>query len=215
MEGHHPPISLGNLWKSVQLNPHARIPLSSETCSFGGGGSGGVVILSVILILYTQGNYFLNFRYVLKFLVSHNSGWDFCSQNLLQVPCISGIHQISFFCTIWPYELSLLIISMLRLTPFSSSCIRASYGRNSSVGLNSYSLGIVSLEDLQHWVLNQTLVFCPSSALLFWALQNVNLKYVLKNMFSEWLANYHVLLWAINLFYKKVECQKYKIIQGY
>lgn len=41
MEGHHPPISLGNLWKSVQLNPHARTPVSSETGSFWGGKKAG------------------------------------------------------------------------------------------------------------------------------------------------------------------------------
>lgn len=39
--------------------------------------------------------------------------------------------------------------------------------------------------------------------------------YVLKNIFPEWLSNYRVLPWTINLFHKNLECQEYKIIQGY
>lgn len=59
-----------------------------------------------------------------------------------------------YFFKIWPYEF-LLIISILGLSTFSSLCIRASYAKNSSVWLNSYSLGIVSFEDLEHKFLKQ------------------------------------------------------------
>lgn len=142
------PISLGNLLKSVQLYPHIRTPLSSESCS--GRNKKGThtwLILSMVLICFIQENYFINFRHVLKFIVT-SQVWIW----LLLIELASswpGIHQISYIWKIWPYELSLLIISISGLRTFSSPCIRACYRRNSSVRLNSYSLGIVRLGDLQ------------------------------------------------------------------
>lgn len=61
-------ISLDNLWKSVQLNPHFRTCLSSESCIGMKKKWIRAVILSVVLINYMLGNCCLNFRYVGKSL---------------------------------------------------------------------------------------------------------------------------------------------------
>lgn len=133
------------------------------------------------------------------------SSSDFCSWNWLEVGYVSGIHQISIVCRIWPYKLSLLIICILVLSTFSSPCSRACYRRNSPVELNSICWELWAYSS-KSWI-NRPLVFCTF----------LSFECQIRSMFIKYffLLITMVLLRAINLFYKKLERQKYKIIQCY
>lgn len=129
-------IPLDNLWKSIQQSTNIRIPSYSESCIY------------ILYIKKKRKNCDFKLRieslnsrkpfvcmYVLKLRISFTElSWNWLFLEYIRYVSFTGSDLMSYPC--WEFP------------PFSSPCCLASYGRNSSVGLNSYLLRIVSLEGL-------------------------------------------------------------------